>query len=306
MNRPYGSSCSTENADMTTVQRPSRRLTAFIALTKPGLVMMLVMTTCIGFYLGTPEDIHLLLLLHTLIGTSLSAGGTLALNQFLERDRDALMRRTQKRPLPAGRLTPEQALRFGVGVTVGGLAYLALLVNLLSGLVTAVITVTYLFLYTPLKHRTTLSTVAGAIPGALPPVTGWVAARGEIGLEAVVLFAIMFLWQLPHALALAWLFRDDYARAGFYLLPIVDPDGRATSLQIFINCLALTAVSLVPSVIGLTGALYFYVALAAGLILLGFALHLTLTRSLASARNLFFASLVYLLAQFMTMAIDKV
>lgn len=278
----------------------------FIALTKPGLVMMVVLTTCIGFYLGSIGPFDWLLLIHTLIGTSLSAGGSLALNQFIERDRDAMMHRTQKRPLPSGRLQPRQALWFGVGITIFGMAYLALLVNVLSCLVTISITTSYLFLYTPLKQRTTLSTVFGAIPGALPPVTGWAAARNEIGLESGVLFTIMFLWQLPHALALAWMYRDDYARAGFQLLPIVDPDGRVTSTQILINCLALTAVSLTPTIIGLTGMLYFFVALGAGLGFLGFAVHLTITRTSASARKLFFASLLFLLVQFVTMAIDKV
>lgn len=278
----------------------------FIALTKPGLVIMLVLTTCVGFYLGSGGPVDWVQLLHTLAGTALAAGGTLALNQFMERDRDALMRRTRQRPLPAGKLRPAQALGFGTAITVVGLLYLALVVNLLSCLVTAAITVTYLFLYTPLKHRTTLSTVFGAVPGALPPVTGWAAARNELGLEAWVLFAILFLWQMPHALALAWLFREDYARAGFQLLPAVDPDGRFTSVQILINCLALTAFSLVPTILGISGILYFYAALAAGLGLLAFAIHLTVTRTEASARNLFFASLVFLLVQFSVMAYDKV
>ena len=278
----------------------------FIALTKPGLVMMVVLTTCIGFYLGSIGPFDWLLLIHTLVGTSLSGGGSLALNQFIERDRDATMHRTQKRPLPSGRLKPHQALWFGVGITIFGITYLALLVNVLSCLVTISITASYLFLYTPLKQRTTLSTVIGAIPGALPPVTGWVAVRNEIGLESGILFTIMFLWQLPHALALAWMYRDDYARAGFQLLPMVDPDGRVTSTQILINCLALTAVSLTPTIIGLTGILYFFVALGAGLGFLGFAVHLTITRTSASARKLFFASLLFLLVQFVTMAIDKV
>ncbi len=278
----------------------------FIALTKPGLVIMLVLTTCVGFYLGTDGAVDWLQLFHTLAGTTLAAGGTLALNQFMERDRDALMRRTRKRPLPAGRLRPVQALVFGAGITLAGLLYLALVVNVLSCVVTAAITATYLFLYTPLKHRTTLSTVFGAVPGALPPVTGWAAARNELGLEASVLFAILFLWQMPHALALAWLFREDYARAGFQLLPTVDPDGRFTSVQILINCLALTAFSLVPTILGIAGVLYFFVAFAAGLGLLAFAIHLTVTRTLASARYLFFASLVFLLVQFSVMAYDKV
>ncbi|MXX03850.1 MAG: protoheme IX farnesyltransferase [Gemmatimonadetes bacterium] len=278
----------------------------FIALTKPGLVIMLVLTTCVGFYLGSDGPVDWLRLLHTLAGTALAAGGTLALNQFMERDRDAMMRRTRKRPLPAGKLRPAQALGFGVAITVAGLLYLALVVNVLSCAVTALITVTYLFLYTPLKHRTTLSTVFGAVPGALPPVTGWAAARNELGLEAGVLFAILFLWQMPHALALAWLFREDYARAGFQLLPAVDPDGRFTSVQILINCLALTAFSLVPTILGISGVVYFYAAFAAGLGLLAFAIHLTVTRTQASARNLFFASLVFLLVQFSVMAYDKV
>ena len=251
----------------------------FIALTKPGLVIMLVLTTCVGFYLGSDGPVDWLRLLHTLAGTALAAGGTLALNQFMERDRDAMMRRTRKRPLPAGKLRPAQALGFGAAITVAGLLYLALVVNVLSCAVTALITVTYLFLYTPLKHRTTLSTVFGAVPGALPPVTGWAAARNELGLEAGVLFAILFLWQMPHALALAWLFREDYARAGFQLLPAVDPDGRFTSVQILINCLALTAFSLVPTILGISGVVYFYAAFAAGLGLLAFAIHLTVTRT---------------------------
>ncbi len=278
----------------------------FIALTKPGLVLMLVLTTCVGFYLGSDGPVEWLRLLHTLAGTALAAGGTLALNQFMERDRDAMMRRTRKRPLPAGKLRPVQALGFGAAITVAGLVYLALVVNVLSCVVTALITATYLFLYTPLKHRTTLSTVFGAVPGALPPVTGWAAARNELGMEAGVLFAILFLWQMPHALALAWLFREDYARAGFQLLPAVDPDGRFTSVQILINCLALTAFSLVPTILGISGVVYFYAAFAAGLGLLAFAIHLTVTRTLASARNLFIASLVFLLVQFSVMAYDKV
>ncbi len=278
----------------------------FIALTKPGLVTMVALTTCVGFYLGSEGTMDWLRLFHALAGTALAAGGTLALNQFIERDRDALMLRTRKRPLPMGRLRPVQVLWFGLAITAAGVLYLALVINLLSSLVTIMITATYLFLYTPLKHRTTLSTVFGAIPGALPPVAGWTAARNELGLEAGVLFAILFLWQMPHALALAWLFREDYARAGFKLLPAIDPDGRFTSVQILIHCLVLTTFSLVPTLIGIAGALYFYAAFSAGMGLLAFAIHLTVTRTHASARNLFFASLVFLLVQFSVMAYDKV
>lgn len=277
----------------------------FVALTKPNLVLMLVLTTCVGFYLGSIGDLDWLLLLHTWIGTGLAAGGTLALNQFMERDRDALMRRTMKRPLAAGRMNPGQALWFGVSVTTVGLLYLALCVNLISSVVTTVITVTYLFLYTPLKHRTSLSTMAGAVPGALPPVTGWVAARGDLGLEPIVLFLIMFLWQLPHSLALAWMFREDYARGGFQLLPVIDPEGRITSFQILINCLALLVVSLVPSVIGMTGQIYFAVALVSGLVFLFYALQLVRTRTTIAAKKVFLVSLFYLLVQFTALAVDK-
>ncbi|MBM3264790.1 MAG: protoheme IX farnesyltransferase [candidate division Zixibacteria bacterium] len=278
---------------------------AFVSLTKPGLALMLVITTGIGFYLAT-NDVDFGLLIHTLVGTMLAAGGTLALNQYMERDRDAMMRRTRQRPLPAGLLTPNQALWFSLLTSAVGLGYLALIVNTLSAAVTGAITATYLLVYTPLKHRTTLATVAGAIPGALPPVTGWTAVRGEIEVEAIVLFLIMFLWQLPHALALAWVFREDYERAGFYLLPAVDPDGRITSVQIFVNCMALSALSLLPTLIGLTGMGYFYTALTTGLVLSGFAVHLVFTRSIISARRLFFATLGYLVILFTAMAVDKV
>lgn len=288
------------------IVRGNRRAVDFLALTKPRVVLLVLLTTAIGFYLGTRGGMAWVVLLKTLIGTGLAAGGTMALNQFLERDQDALMRRTQHRPLPDGRLQPNEALAFGIIITAMGVVVLMIGVNPLSGVVTATISVTYLCLYTPLKLKTSLCSVAGAIPGALPPVTGWVAARGSLGIEAGVLFAIMFLWQLPHSLAIAWLYRDDYARAGFRLLPVINPDGASTSRQILHNCLALLAVSLLPTVIGLAGQVYFVVALGLGVMFVGFAVQLARTRSLAAARHLFMASLVYLLAQFVMMALDKV
>ncbi len=279
---------------------------AFIALTKPGLVVMLVLTTCVGFYLGSDGLLKWLDLIHVIFGTMLAAGGTLSLNQYMEREEDALMHRTQMRPLPGGKLQPREALIFGVGITAVGLLYLGLVVNVLSCLVAAAITITYLFIYTPLKSRTTLSTVFGAIPGGLPPVIGWAGARNELGVEAGILFAILFLWQMPHALALAWLYKDDYARAGFQLLPAVDPEGRFTSIQILVHCFVLIVVSLVPTIIGLTGEIYFYTTFLAGLGLIVFAIHLTVTRTLTSARKLFFVTLIFLLVQFSTMAFDKI
>jgi protoheme IX farnesyltransferase len=245
-------------------------------------------------------------MLHALLGTALAAGGTLALNQFLERKVDAKMERTRLRPLPAGRLEPGEALAFGALATVAGLLYLGLSVNAMSGLVTAFTVVSYLFVYTPLKRRTSLCSVLGAIPGALPPVAGWVAARGDFGPGAWVLFAILFLWQLPHSLAIGWLYRADYERAGIRLLPVIEPDGRSTGRQIVNSCLALLAVGLLPTLIGLTGWVYFLGALALGTGLLACGIVLAVSRLAADARRLVFASLVYLPALLVLMALTKV
>jgi protoheme IX farnesyltransferase len=286
--------------------RACRRVVDFVALTKPRLVLMVLITTFIGFYLGcsgTPEYGRLL---QTLAGTALAAAGTLALNQFIERDVDARMERTRLRPLPDGRIQPLQALAFGVVMTGAGVVYLGTVVDPVSGLLGAVIVASYLFLYTPLKLKTSLCTVVGAVPGALPPVIGWAAARGRLGVEAWVLFAILFLWQLPHALAIARLYRDDYARAGIMVLPVTDPDGRSTGYQVIANCLALLVVGLVPALIGLAGSIYLLGALLLGLGLLGCGLALAVWRSLAAARRLVFASLLYLPMLFALMAFDKV
>ncbi|MGH7370301.1 MAG: heme o synthase, partial [Candidatus Methylomirabilales bacterium] len=213
-----------------------RYLADFFALTRPRVVLMVMITTLVGFYLasvGTPDYVRLT---QTLVGLGFAAGGTLALNQYLERDVDARMQRTRLRPLPDGRLQPSEALIFGVAITGAGLLHLALFVNSLSAFVTAISVGSYLFLYTPLKRKTSLCSIVGAVPGALPPVIGWAAARGELGVEAWVLFAILFLWQIPHSLAIARLYRDDYARAGIRLLPVIEPDGGSTGRQIVSNC----------------------------------------------------------------------
>ncbi|MFQ5881885.1 MAG: heme o synthase [Candidatus Methylomirabilales bacterium] len=283
-----------------------RQAVDFLALTRPRVVLMVLVTTSVGFYLASSGVSDFVRLLQTLIGMGLAAGGTLALNQYLERDVDARMERTRLRPLPDGRLQPTQALAFGVAITGGGLLYLALVVNVLSALVTAVSVGSYLFLYTPLKRRTSLCSLVGAVPGALPPVIGWAAARGELGLEAGVLFAILFLWQIPHSLTIARLYRDDYARAGIRLLPVVEPDMGSTGRQIVSNCLALLAVGLLPTLIGLAGSVYFFGAFALGIMFLGCGIVLAISRSEAAARRLLFASLVYLPAQLMLMALDKV
>jgi len=284
----------------------SGRLSDFAALTRPRVVVMVLVTTLVGFYLGSVGAPDYLRLVSTLIGLGLAAGGTLALNQYLEQDVDARMERTRLRPLPDGRLEPKEALLFGAVITGGGLLFLALVVNLLSAGVTAVSVGSYLFLYTPLKRKTSLCSIVGAVPGALPPVIGWAAARGELGAEAWVLFAILFLWQIPHSLAIARLYRDDYARAGIRLLPVIEPDGGSTGRQIVSNCLALLAVGLLPTIIGLAGSVYFVGAFVLGVGFLGCGIGLAISRSETAARRLLLASLVYLPAQLGLMALDKV
>ncbi len=295
----------TETLDIAS-DRVRRRALDFLELTKPRVVLMVLVTTTVGFYLGSQGEPDYVSLLHTLFGTALAGGGTLALNQLLEREADAKMNRTRLRPLPDGRLQPMDALVFGALITVGGLVYLTLTVNSLSAQVTAAIVVSYLFAYTPLKKKTSLCSVIGAIPGALPPVIGWAAARETLNLEAWVLFTIMFLWQMPHSLAIGWLYRDDYARAGFRLLPVVDQDGKSTGRQIVSNCLALLAVGLLPTLIGFAGTTYFFCALALGSIFLWYGISLALSCSQAAARRLLFASLVYLPVLLAVMAFDKV
>lgn len=277
----------------------------YFALTKPRVTLMVLITTLFGFYLGSRGALEVALLLHTLWGTALVAGGTSALNQYLERHCDARMLRTRHRPLPAGRLTPGQALGFGVFISVVGIAYLAFWVNGLTAVLAAITHVSYVFLYTPMKTKSPLSTVVGAIPGALPPMGGWTAVRNDLGLEAWVLFAILFIWQLPHFLAIAWIYRDDYARGGFRMLTVVDPEGHSAARQILSNCLALLSVSLLPTLIGLTGRAYFFGALILGIGFLGVGLSVTFARNVAAARRLMRASLIYLPALFSMMAWDK-
>jgi protoheme IX farnesyltransferase len=278
----------------------------FIELTKPRVVTMVLVTTLVGFYLGSSGTPDWWLLAATLLGTGLSAGGTLALNQYMERDADAQMERTRRRPLPTGRLLPLDALCFGAALTAIGLLILTVLVNPLSGMVTATTVVTYLGLYTPLKRRTPLCGVVGAVPGALPPVTGWVAATGSLDGGAWVLFSILFLWQLPHSLAIAQVYAADYARAGFRLLPIVDRDGRSTERQIVVNCVALLAVGLTPTLLGLAGVVYFAVALALGAAFLACGIASAVRPSPAAARRVVLASLIYLPLLLACMAWDKV
>jgi len=288
-------------------QRPTRRrVVDFLSLTRPRVVLMVLVTTFVGFSLGSQGAPDWFRLLKTLFGMALAAGGTAALNQYLERDVDRKMARTRLRPLPDGRLKPPEALAFGVAITACGLLALTLLVDPLSGLITAISVVSYLFLYTPLKRKSPLCTLIGAIPGALPPVAGWAATRGELGIEAWVLCAILFLWQIPHSLAIAWLYRNDYAQAGFRLLSVIDPDGRSMGRPIVSHCLALLIVGILPTVIGLTGSVYFVAAFVLGIAFLGCGVALAVSRSAKAARRLLHASLVYLPVLLLMMVLDNV
>jgi heme o synthase len=283
-----------------------RRATDYFLLTKPRVVLMILVTMVVGFHLGSIGRSDSLLLAHAIVGTALAAAGALALNQFLEVDVDSKMERTRRRPLPDRRLRPSEAGWFGLGLSLAGPAYLAIAVNWLSAIVVAITAVSYLLAYTPLKRRTPLCTMLGAISGALPPVTGWAAARGEFGAGAWILFGILFLWQVPHTLAIACVYRKDYARADLRMLPVVDPDGVSTGRHVVVNCLALFVVGLLPTLAGMAGQVYLLGALVLGAMLLAFGIAMAVTRSVKEARRLMFASLVYLPALFVLLAIDKV
>lgn len=286
--------------------RVQRRAMDFLALVKIRVVMMVLVTTYAGFYLGTQGTTDYLRLLRTLMGTALAAGGTLALNQFLERDVDAKMQRTRLRPLPDGRLQPAEALMFGSSIVLAGILYLAVAVNPLSAAVTATASLTYLFWYTPLKRKTPLCSVVGAVPGALPPVAGWVAAHDRFGIEAGILFAILFLWQMPHSLAIARLYREDYAQAGIQFLPVIEPDTKSTGRHVVTNCAALLAVGMLPTLVGLAGSTYFFTALLLGVGFFAYGTSFALARTTSAARQLLLASLLYLPAILLVMALDKV
>ncbi|HWK09570.1 MAG TPA: heme o synthase [Vicinamibacterales bacterium] len=281
------------------------RTADFAALAKPRLNMLVVVSALAGYLMGTTEGVAALPLLATLAGTGLVAGGASAFNQLLERDLDGLMRRTRMRPLPDRRLQPIEAGIFGAAITITGHLILAAFTNLLAAAVALVTLVSYVAVYTPLKRRSSFGTVIGAIPGALPPVIGWAAARGALTSEAWTLFGIVFLWQLPHFLAIAWMYREDYARAGYPMLPVIEPDGHSTARQSLIYAMALLPLSLAPTLLGLAGNVYFAGALVLGA---GFA-YLTYrfvrTRAVRDARIVFFGSIIYLPLVWILMIADK-
>jgi len=240
-----------------------------------------------------------------MVGIALLSSGIATLNQFMERDLDGLMRRTVDRPLPSGRLLPLEALWFGVTVTASAELYLVLFVNVLTAVLGLTVIAGYLFVYTPLKTRTTLSTALGAFPGAMPPLMGWTAARGEIDIAAWVLFAILFLWQFPHFLAIAWMYREDYGRAGICMLPVVEPDGRVTGQQIIVYSLMLIPASLLPVILGISGKFYLVAALVLGLLFLASAVRAALSKSNQHARQLLLASVLYLPLLFGVMVLNR-
>lgn len=283
-----------------------RSVAAMLAdLVKARLTALVLLTTLVGFYVAVRQAVDYALMLNTVFGTALLASGAAALNQLLERDFDAKMRRTEQRPLPSGRMQPQTVLILGGAFSSLGLVYLALTVNLLTSVLGAITLVSYVCIYTPLKRVTSLNTVVGAIPGALPPLMGWTAARGEISIEGWALFAILFFWQLPHFLAIGWLYRDDYARAGFAMLPVLDADGVRTGRSAVSHTLGLLPVSLFPFVFHLAGLAYLFGALALGSAFLWFAIRFAKQMTPLTARQLFLASIIYLPLLLGLMVLDK-
>ena len=280
-------------------------LAVFCDLAKARLTFLVLLTTLVGFYAGTRDLVDYALMGHALAGTALLACGAAALNQLLEREHDAKMRRTEDRPLPSGRMLPETVLILGGACSVAGLVYLAFAVNLLTSVLGVFTLVSYLFIYTPLKRKTWLNTAVGAVPGALPPLMGWTAARNELTGEGWALFAILFFWQIPHFLAIAWIYREEYAKAGFVMLPSVDPEGFRTGRQAVSHTMGLLLVSLLPVVFRMAGMLYLLGAVVLGLAFLAYAFRFSRQLTLPRARQLFLVSIVYLPLLLGLMVLDK-
>lgn len=281
------------------------RAAAYIELTKPRITFLIVLTSAAGFCLGARGPVNYAVFTHAMIGIALLSSGIATLNQYMERDLDGLMRRTENRPLPSGRLVAFEALWFGITLTIAAELYLALSVNVLTAIMGLTVIAGYLFLYTPLKTRTSLSTAVGAFPGAMPPLMGWAAARGEVDIAALVLFAILFLWQFPHFLAIAWMYREDYGRAGIRMLPVVEPDGRVTGQQIILYSLMLLPVSLLPTFLGISGKIYLVAAIVLGLLFLASSIRAALSKSNQHARQLLLASVLYLPLLFGVMVLNR-
>jgi protoheme IX farnesyltransferase len=277
----------------------------YLALTKPRITWLILMSTGIGYFFGHRGALDLWLLFHTLLGTALLASGTATLNQWYERDADALMHRTESRPIPSGLVTALKAFLFGLALIAAGELELALGVNALTAWIGFATVGSYLLLYTPMKQRTWLSTTVGAFPGAMPPLIGFAAARGALTVEAWILFAIIFLWQFPHFYAIAWMYKDDYARAGIRMLPVVEPDGVSTSRHILAFALLLLPVSLLPGFLNMTGHWYLAAALLLGAFFLRAAVRVARDRTLPNARLVLKASVIYLPLLYIALVLDR-
>ena len=292
-----------ENANLA----PSRnRLVADLAeLVKARLTLLVLVTTAVGFYLGSESPIDYVALFHVVFGTAAAAAGAAALNQWWERRADALMRRTRTRPIPAGRMRPPQALALGVVLSIFGVGYLAIVCNGLSAALAAITIAIYIFAYTPLKRASTANTAVGAIPGAIPPMIGWAAARGSVGAEAWSLFAIVFLWQLPHFFAIAWMYREDYSRAGFRMISTDDRSGERSASQSVFFCILLLVIAGLPAFLGIASFVYLAIELLLGGLFIAVAMRFLRMRTPSAARSLFIASIVYLPVLLGTLVLTK-
>ena len=284
----------------------NQRIKDYIMMTKPRLISLVLLTTLAGFFLGSNGSPDLKLLLTTLIGSSLVACGALVLNQYIERDVDALMKRTSNRPLPSKRLNPVNALIFGIVLSLIGLIINFFFINTLTAILALLSLTSYLFVYTPMKKISALCILVGAVPGALPIAGGWVAATGNFDFSATILFSILFFWQIPHSLAIAWLYKGDYERAGLKLLPDFSEDSNAVGHQVLLNSMALLPIGLMPSVFGMTGHIHFFTALILGIGFTLFAAKFARNRSITSAKKLLYASYLYIPFQLGVMSFDQI
>lgn len=277
----------------------------FLELTKPRITLLILICTSVGYYFGLPGSFQLSLFVHVLLGTALMASGTSALNQWYEADSDARMRRTRKRPVASGRMKRVHGFSFGVLLSAAGFADLWFRTNALAAALGLFTLATYIFLYTPLKQRSAVCTTVGALPGAMPPLIGYAAASGGLDAGALALFLILFVWQFPHFYAIAWMYREDYARGGIRMLPVIEPDGESTARRIVACSVLLIPISLVPRLLGMTGSIYAVAAIAAGLVFLYFGVRLARERSLAGARHVLVASVLYLPVVLAVMVLDR-
>ncbi len=296
----------TEAVEEQAAGKAAGKLRALYELTKPGIAGYVMITAGVSYYVASRGQADFLPITHTLVGVALGTAGALALNQYVERDVDAVMKRTQTRPLPSGRLRPGEALAFGWGLLVVGLVYLGVTVGWLPSVLTAASAAAYILAYTPLKTRSYLATLVGAVPGAFPALIGWSAATGTMEFGGVVLFCIAFLWQLPHVLALAWILREDYARVGFFLSPPTDPEGVRIGKHMVYHSVSLLLISALPTFLGLTGRIYLTGAILLGLITLAFSVAAAAEMSRTRARKVFLWSLIYQPALLALLVIDTV